>query len=83
MSTAEDNSKKSRLVLSTEVYMLWWWCRQFFEISWGSIRFFPDLNLPGLFTSRGCRRCEASGHEAVVLHREWAATKQTSLRGGV
>ncbi len=28
------------------------------------------------FTSRGCYRCEASGREAVVFHRERAATKQ-------
>jgi len=30
----------------------------------------------GLFTSRDYRRCKASAHEAVVFHREWAATKQ-------
>ncbi len=30
----------------------------------------------GLFTSRGCYRCEASVHEAVVFHREWIVTKQ-------
>jgi hypothetical protein len=34
---------------------------------------------PGLFTSRACRRCKASAHEAVVFHREWAATKQMRL----
>jgi hypothetical protein len=31
---------------------------------------------PGLFTSRGCCRCKASAHEAVVVHREWVATQQ-------
>ena len=30
----------------------------------------------GLFTNRGCCKCKASAHEAVVFHREWAATKQ-------
>jgi len=40
-----------------------------------------NSGLRGLFTSQACLRCEASAHEAVVLHRECAATKQTSLRG--
>ncbi len=31
---------------------------------------------PGLFTSRGCYRCEASTNEAVVVHRELVVTKQ-------
>jgi hypothetical protein len=30
----------------------------------------------GLFTSLGCRRCKASAHEDVVVHYEWAVTKQ-------
>jgi len=34
------------------------------------------LNVPELFTSLGYCRCEASAHEAVVIHRDWAATKQ-------
>jgi len=31
---------------------------------------------PGLFTSRGCYRCEAPTNEAVVVHRELVVTKQ-------
>ncbi len=30
----------------------------------------------GLVTGRGCCRCEASAHEAVLVHREWTVTKQ-------
>jgi hypothetical protein len=31
---------------------------------------------PGLFTSRGCRRCKAQGMKLWSLHREYAATQQ-------
>jgi hypothetical protein len=34
------------------------------------------IDSPELFMSRGCRRCEASAHEVVVVHHKWAATKQ-------
>jgi len=43
----------------------------------GLLTFF--INNPsehGLLTSRGCRRCKASAREAVVFHRERAATQQ-------
>ena len=30
---------------------------------------------PGLFTNRGCCRYEASAHEAVLVYRDWGATK--------
>ena len=35
-----------------------------------------EFTYPGLFMSRVCHRCEAWFCEAVVVHREQAATKQ-------
>jgi len=39
-------------------------------------RFYQYFRLTGIFTGRGCCRCKASAHEAVVYHREWEVTKQ-------
>ncbi len=38
--------------------------------------FLIEIFLPGLFTGRGCYRCEVSVHEAVVVHCEWIVMKQ-------